>query len=280
MAGLAANVVPVPVPIHEQGTVRGTFSVPNAKAGDRVCFDMRLTGGPERDPWCCPKQEVCFRLPECRLCVQAEAAVHCRLDGTTYLELQVRNGGPSASQSVQVFSTTPGVTVTPSSSTLTLQPGETKSLQLGISGAPANQTVALTVNLHGPMNDQGVYAWCCTTNVTFVYPESPCDWIGVGGEVYDDVNFNAIRDPGERGVDGWTVVLQPEKGKARSTTTAAGGAFRFPEVPPGRYRVTLQPRLLWRTTVPASGAHDITVKRGGGHPPLTFAVTSHRLIPR
>jgi hypothetical protein len=278
MTNLSTTVTPLPLPMHGQGTIGGTFTVQNGKPGDRVCFDIRLTGGPERDPWCCPKQEVCFTLPECRFCVEAQVTIKCRPDGTPYLDLQIHNGGPTASQSVQVFSTTPGVAITPTNSTVVIPANGTTNLQLGISGASFGQPISLTVNLHGPMNE-GVYDWCCTTTITFVYPQVLCPLIDVWGEVYQDVNLNAKRDPREGALPGWTVLLQPEKGEARTALTDENGTFRFVGVAPGRYRVSLQLQPPLRTTEPRNGGYDITASPGTSTP-LRFGVARPRLIDR
>lgn len=161
-----------PLGVGSQATVNGTFSVANAVPGDRVCFDIRLTGG--RGSWCCPAQQVCFTLPECLNCAKLTAKVQCGSDGKYYVYLTVTNTGQSPVQSVQVFSTTPGVTVNPSTVTVTLPVNTPVTLPpLAVTGATAGQTINVTVNTHGPLKD-GVYSWCCTATVAVRMPDVVC----------------------------------------------------------------------------------------------------------
>jgi hypothetical protein len=156
-----------------QATINGTFSVNNGKPGDAVCFDIRLTGGSGPESWCCPGQRVCFTLPECPRCAKITAKVECAADGKRHVSLTVTNGGPSPVQSLQVFSTTPGVTVNPSTLQVTLPPNTPVTLPpLTITGGSAGQIIGITVNIHGPIDpNTGAYSWCCTATIEVRLPD-------------------------------------------------------------------------------------------------------------
>lgn len=165
-----------PVAPNTQGTVTGTFTVANGKPGERACFDMRLSGGTAG--WCCPQQQVCFTLPECRNCADAKGQFMCDQKGTPFLQLTVTNNGPTTAQGFQLFSTTPGVTVSPLMTNVALPPGVPVQVAITVTGASAGQAIDLTVNVHGPTNAQGVYSWCCTSSFRVTYPtKKDCDWI-------------------------------------------------------------------------------------------------------
>jgi streptogramin lyase len=160
-----------PIAQNAQGSASGTFTVTNPQPGATVCLTARLTSG---DEWCCPSQQVCFRLPECRECAKLTGEFFCQ-KGTWALALSIVNNGPAAAQSVQIFSTTPGVTVSPTLTTMNFPVGTAVAVPLTISGASPGQPITLTVNVHGPVDPKsGVYSWCCTSAVTVVYPKTTC----------------------------------------------------------------------------------------------------------
>lgn len=163
-----------PVPQNGQGTVSGTLTVSNPKPGDRVCLDMQLSGG--ANGWCCPEQKVCFTIPECRSCVQAAGTFKCDSKGNLYLALTIVNNGPTTANAVQVFSTTPGVTVTPSLTQVSLPPGVPVTVNVSVSGVSPGQTIDLTANVHGPTDPKtGAYDWCCSTPFRVTVPvKIPC----------------------------------------------------------------------------------------------------------
>jgi uncharacterized protein (DUF2141 family) len=60
----------------------------------------------------------------------------------------------------------------------------------------------------------------------------------ISGTVFDDLNGNGIRDPGERGIGGVDVELLAGDGTSRGTvTTASDGSYTFADVDPGDYTV-------------------------------------------
>jgi SdrD B-like domain len=252
-----------PVPPNGQATVTGTFTVSNPQAGDRVCLDIKLAGSGNGADFCCPTQQVCFDLPECRECVKAAAAFKCRPNGTHYLELNVTNNGLSATTSVQVTSTTPGVTVTPFSTPLTLQTGQSGIVNLGVTGAAPGQPIILVVSLNGPADPKtGAFTWCCSATVSISYPKEPCRVV-FDGDVFFDINANGIREPGEKGFANWPVTLEAGT-DVRTVKTDENGVYRFDGLPPGRYRISVKPAGEWQPTVPAGGVHDVILEESGG----------------
>ena len=72
----------------------------------------------------------------------------------------------------------------------------------------------------------------------------------VGGNVYEDVNSNGRRDPGERGLTGFQLSLDiGSDGQTNETTTSSGGgAFGFTGITPGEHLVRLSDRSGWTLT--------------------------------
>jgi uncharacterized repeat protein (TIGR01451 family) len=86
--------------------------------------------------------------------------------------------------------------------------------------------------------------------------------ITISGHVFDDLNGNGQRDPGEPGLDGWTVrLIDPSTGRVIAVqTTDQKGHYAFANLGPGTYRVreVLQPG--WVETTPKF--RDITAQSG------------------
>jgi hypothetical protein len=244
-----------PVPPNGQATVTGTFTVANPMPGMQVCLDIRLNAG---DGWCCPLEHVCFVLPECPGCARLTGVFQCQ-NGRPVLQLSVTNLGPGTAQSVQVFSNTPGVTVSPQMTMQTFPQNTAVTIPLIITGLGVGQTVSLTVNLHGPTDpNTGVSSWCCTTTVAVTYPGLLCPR-RINGWIFDDKDRDGARDSEEDGLPAWTVTLSDAKGVSRTTTSDAGGIYHFEDVTPGTYRIAVQPAKGWRPTVPESGLYNVTI---------------------
>lgn len=252
-----------PISPGGQATVAGTFTETNPQPGSPVCLNLQLQGGCGGTPgWCCPSQQVCFHLPECSNCAQALGQFTC-VNGTWYLVLTVTNNGPAATSTVEVVSDTPGVTVTPAITALSLAPHASGTVQIAVNGAAPGQTINLTVNLHGPTDPKtGAYAWCCSASVQVIYPKRRC--LHIEGEVYDDKNREGRFDEGDEGIAGVTVVLEGAPEGPRTATTDKAGNYQFNDVPEGTYRLTVRnPGGLWKPTAPQSGSYTVIV---GGPP--------------
>ncbi|MFN2621684.1 MAG: SdrD B-like domain-containing protein [Chthoniobacterales bacterium] len=258
----ATNITPSQVvfaqPVLQNGqeTVSGTFQVANPVVGSMVCLDVKLSAAEE---WCCRTERVCFSIPDCAKCAQLEGHFICDR-GHHILQLAVTNQGPTAAAAVQVFSNTPGVTVTPPMTMQNFPKNTAVTIPLTLIGASPGQAINLIVNMHGPISPEtGVYSWCCSSNVRVTNPSFVCPW-WIGGDLFQDANGNGVRDSGDNELAGWTVTLTPEKGKTHTTTSDAAGAYHFDDIEPGKCRVSVQPPKTWRATFPKTGAYLLSVE--------------------
>ncbi|MBI1804428.1 MAG: T9SS type A sorting domain-containing protein [Ignavibacteriae bacterium] len=69
----------------------------------------------------------------------------------------------------------------------------------------------------------------------------------INGTVYEDLNGNGARDPGEPGVANWTVVILPGGG---TTLTDANGNYSFSGLTTGNYDISEQLQSGWYPTFP------------------------------
>ena len=99
----------------------------------------------------------------------------------------------------------------------------------------------------------------------------------ITGQKYDDLNGNGQKDPGEPGIDGWTIELvDPTDGVVVGTAVTASidlnddsvidpeteqGVYQFVRVP-GDYEVREVPEEGWVQTGPAAGIYAVTVTSG------------------
>ena len=251
---------PNPVPPNGQATVSGTFTVASPVAGSLVCLDTRLNAG---KGWCCPPERVCFRLPECPGCADIKAKFTCK-NGKLILQLTVINQGPTAAQSITVFSNTPGVTVNPPTTTQTFPQNTPVTTALTVTGASPGQPLSLTVNLNGPFDPKmGVNTWCCTSTVKISYPTKNCAQT-LEGWIFNDLDADGLRDSAEDGLSDVTVTLTADgQGTPRTALSDASGIYRFENVEQGTYRLSVQTPRGRRLTAPEGGVYTVTV----GEPP-------------
>lgn len=86
----------------------------------------------------------------------------------------------------------------------------------------------------------------------------------IGGIKFEDLNANGVRDPGEPGLSGVTIVLTPAAGgAARTTTTDVSGNFLFTDVAPGSYVLTEVVPSGFTQTKPPSDGIPVTLASGG-----------------
>lgn len=91
----------------------------------------------------------------------------------------------------------------------------------------------------------------------------------VTGTVWQDENFNRVRDAGERGVDNWTVYIDVN-GNGRHdasepfAVTRPDGTYSIQTyLRPGTYTVAQVLKPLWEQSFPVNGTHQITIAQRG-----------------
>jgi hypothetical protein len=87
---------------------------------------------------------------------------------------------------------------------------------------------------------------------------------GIFGVKFYDRNENGVQEPGEPGIEGWTIRLYTEDGQLVATTvTDPSGQYRFSVPRPGLYFVSEAPRPGWVQVYPkGSGVHSIELRQG------------------
>ena len=88
--------------------------------------------------------------------------------------------------------------------------------------------------------------------------------ISISGEKFDNLNGNGSLDPGEPGLQGWTILLFDATGNLIATTvTDADGNYSFPDVGPGTYTVQEEMQSGWVQSDPG-GSETYTVVSESG----------------
>ena len=84
--------------------------------------------------------------------------------------------------------------------------------------------------------------------------------LSINGTKFEDLNGNGTRDPGEPGLDNWTIVLSYDNGTfITNTTTAVGGSYRFDLLCPGNYTVGEELKSGWNQSYPPSLNHTVNL---------------------
>src|SRR5262249_5067318 len=69
--------------------------------------------------------------------------------------------------------------------------------------------------------------------------------VTLSGEVFNDLNGNGTLDPGDPGLQGWTVDLLSGGNTVATTVSGADGSYSFPNVGPGTYTIQEELQLGW-----------------------------------
>ncbi len=86
----------------------------------------------------------------------------------------------------------------------------------------------------------------------------------VSGLKFNDLDGDGAQDPGEQGLDNWTIELVDTSTQqvVASDITSGGGLYSFDDVWPGDYEVREQFQDGWRRTYPQADAHLLTLNSG------------------
>ncbi len=111
----------------------------------------------------------------------------------------------------------------------------------------------------------GIDADSVTVIEAFDCPDPP---VKIGGVVFNDVNGNGVRNPGEPPLAGWTVYIDANNNAVREPSertqvSAADGSYLFNIFVSGTLTIREEVMPQWRQTTPTGdGAHRITVSPG------------------
>jgi len=96
--------------------------------------------------------------------------------------------------------------------------------------------------------------------------------VDVTGEVYNDLNGNGNLDPGEPGLQGWTVnLLDPSGNTVATTTSDANGNYEFDNLFPGTFTVEEILQSGWTQTQPDNpNYYQFTAQSGMNETGLNF----------
>jgi protocatechuate 3,4-dioxygenase beta subunit len=96
--------------------------------------------------------------------------------------------------------------------------------------------------------------------------------ITISGEVFSDLNGNGSLDPGDPGLQGWTVDLFDAAGDLVATTTSdVNGDYSFTDIGPGTYTVQEELQPGWIQTAPAPpGTYTVAATSGLDSTGLVF----------
>ncbi|MFO7680302.1 MAG: SdrD B-like domain-containing protein, partial [Chloroflexota bacterium] len=117
------------------------------------------------------------------------------------------------------------------------------------------------------------------TDVNFGY--EPVGTGSIGDFVWYDNNGNAIPNAGEPGLDGITVELYVDYGDGYvlvSTTTTVNGAYSFSNLPPGDYRVQLDPTTIGDLQYTTASSFDVTLIGGQTYLDADFGLANGGII--
>jgi methionine-rich copper-binding protein CopC len=127
-----------------------------------------------------------------------------------------------------------------------------------------------------PVNPPGTYTFTATSGAS----QTGLDFgnfalVNVTGNVYNDQNGNGHRDPGEPGLQGWTVNLtDPAGNTVASTTSDANGNYQFDNLFPGTFTVSEILMAGWTQTQPVSpGVYTFATQSGMNETGLNFGNT-------
>lgn len=157
----------------------------------------------------------------------------------------------------------PNFTITPDPMAVSpaLPNGQTQSFQFNISGpgAVSGALLCFSIKLHDAAGKN-----CCSIDACIRLPECHLCHNHIQGAKYRDINGNGVRDAGEPGLAGWTIVLKDAFNNITTTTTDAFGNYWFVNLAFGTYTVSEVPQGGYAQTAPVGGTHTVTFTNPNG----------------
>ncbi len=80
--------------------------------------------------------------------------------------------------------------------------------------------------------------------------------LSINGTKFNDTNGNGVQDMGEKGLSGWTIVLEQAGQVLKNNITNASGAYIFANLPPGVYNLSEKPKIGWSQTAPRKSGEN------------------------
>ena len=96
----------------------------------------------------------------------------------------------------------------------------------------------------------------------------------IHGMKWNDLNSDGVKDSGEPGIEGWTIVLYGRNGFKETATTDKDGNYWFMNLRPGTYLVRERGQNGWYQTAPANGYHLIRLGLGDVKEGVDFGNTT------
>jgi len=97
--------------------------------------------------------------------------------------------------------------------------------------------------------------------------------VTITGVKFNDLDADGARDPGEPGLEGWSIYLTSGGAQVGQAITDVNGVYTFSNVAPGTYTIAEEVRAGWVQTVPA-GTYVVTAGSGQLIPDKDFG--NHR----
>jgi|GEM_PF-418889 len=83
--------------------------------------------------------------------------------------------------------------------------------------------------------------------------------LSIGGKIFDDQNYNGIKDEDESGLSNWTVRLMRDGVEILNISTDEFGSYRFDNLSPGSYIVAEDLLPGWNQTLPGTGIYQVSL---------------------
>jgi hypothetical protein len=121
------------------------------------------------------------------------------------------------------------------------------------------------ISVYWPVPGTGQWTFSNRRSVTYSGVVHMTPGMNISGQVFADLNVNGVRDPGEPGLAGATLLLSSPYGQPDETTvTDAAGNYSFTGLVPSVYQVHVLHAPGWTETLPAWFAYPPGLQCGCG----------------